>query len=326
MPFRLGLNSFLDALDYFNMSLEMRYISMACIGLSYEELWLVQVLLPLFYPAAVGVGIAVAKVLEMLANRDLPPAKQLIRFGWRPRRNFSLKALWDAYVPEALFFLNMYFNTALAKTMEMLHCTGEGGVSYLTASPEITCWDEHHMPYVAICIIALLFYASVVLVFYPWLLFRLLPRIGLNNPKAIRLAGFAYARFKDNVYWWELLEIIFSKVLITLIKIWITSVRARCEYALAAITALCVLNLYFRPFKVFNYNLLENVTVLTEIVVLLCALMVIYRTDVEDVSYLAFDQNSFHEVLCYITLVISLIACGYVLYLDFIKVRCITVT
>ena len=59
---------------------------------------------------------------------------------------------------------------------------------------------------------------SVVIIFYPYLLFYLIPRRGLYDPKMHRVVGFVYMRFRDELYWWELVEVFMSKIAILIIR------------------------------------------------------------------------------------------------------------
>ena len=63
---------------------------------------MLQMMLPLFYPAAVLVNVGADLLLAAAKPR------WLMGLGWRPQRDFSLKALRDTYLPPALFFINMY--------------------------------------------------------------------------------------------------------------------------------------------------------------------------------------------------------------------------
>ena len=66
---------------------------------------MLQMMLPLFYPAAVLVNVGADLLLAAAKPR------WLMGLGWRPQRDFSLKALRDTYLPPALFFINMYCHT-----------------------------------------------------------------------------------------------------------------------------------------------------------------------------------------------------------------------
>ena len=42
----------------------------------------------------------------------------MMRRGWLPRTDFSLRALLLAYVPRGLFFLNLYFYTGASNSFQ----------------------------------------------------------------------------------------------------------------------------------------------------------------------------------------------------------------
>eukprot|EP00966_Prymnesium_polylepis_P090037 2085217-Prymnesium_polylepis.1 len=72
-------------------------IHFSCAGsgsaFGYRAQWIVQMLLPMCYPAYCVASIASEICIGALARRHLPPTQVLLQVGWRPRRDFSVKAL-----------------------------------------------------------------------------------------------------------------------------------------------------------------------------------------------------------------------------------------
>ena len=54
-------------------------------GLSFRDVWVVQMLLPLLFPITALLHVLVGMALTALARRRLPPTGLLVRLGWRPR-------------------------------------------------------------------------------------------------------------------------------------------------------------------------------------------------------------------------------------------------
>ena len=84
VPWPTGLMSLFKGFSFFNLSLEA--IHLTCGGLAYTDIWMLQMVLPLFYPAAALVNIAA----DLLLAAAKP--KWLMGLGWRPQRDFTLKA------------------------------------------------------------------------------------------------------------------------------------------------------------------------------------------------------------------------------------------
>ena len=84
VPWPAGLMSLFKGFSFFNLSLEA--IHLTCGGLAYTDIWMLQMVLPLFYPAAALVNIAA----DLLLAAAKP--KWLMGLGWRPQRDFTLKA------------------------------------------------------------------------------------------------------------------------------------------------------------------------------------------------------------------------------------------
>ena len=155
VPWPAGLMSLFKGFSFFNLSLEA--IHLTCGGLAYTDIWMLQMVLPLFYPAAALVNIAA----DLLLAAAKP--KWLMGLGWRPQRDFTLKALRDSYLPPALFFINMYFYTGISRSFEMLQCKpvdaddADAG-EFLIANPLTKCWTGEHNTHAAIAGIGVFVY------------------------------------------------------------------------------------------------------------------------------------------------------------------------
>ena len=71
------------------------------------QMWLIQLLLPLFCPIVFGVFASLSFLASKLAARGLPPTTYLFKMGWRPQRDFSLRSLTQSYLSPAVFYLNL---------------------------------------------------------------------------------------------------------------------------------------------------------------------------------------------------------------------------
>lgn len=128
-----GLRETFVGLGFFNLSLNAIHLECA---LSWEVVWLLQELLPLFYPLVVMILLPIQYARAKCQGREWSVAM----------------ALHDAVGP-GLFYINMYYYTGISNSLDMLNCQddGEGG-SYLLQQPEVTCWSSFHTSYAAIAI------------------------------------------------------------------------------------------------------------------------------------------------------------------------------
>ena len=150
----------MKALSLFNLNLEA--FQLPCAGLSWEGVWLVQMLLPFLYPACCILHFVISYasgpvsdsaraahsphasyssplaplpryryLLSFMARHQLPPTRSLMSLGWRPRAAFTFSSLSDAYGPPMFFFMNMYFYTGVQRSFEMIHCNYDGETPFL---------------------------------------------------------------------------------------------------------------------------------------------------------------------------------------------------
>jgi len=288
-----SLQSVLSATHTTNLNLDLtgEVGLISCIGYSFEVKWAIQAGLPLLYPCICLLDFGLARLLKFIAAKGWPPSRTLLRLGWRPRRAFNWDAIVHAYGPPGLFFLNMYLNKGMLNALEPLRCSNlvssNEAPPYLVAYPDIPCWEgERHIRLVVVGCIALLLYGGVMGIGYPWLLFRLLPRVGLYNPKYVELVGFAYARFEDDCYWWEL-NYITRKVAVNVILRFVPTALSRTICTMVICLFVGVADLVRSPFKLRLYDVQANICAVDEIVVLLVGLLVLYRegtTDADSIS------------------------------------------
>ena len=74
------------------------------------------------------------------------------------------------------------------------------------------------MQFVGVTIVLGTWYTVGVISLYVLLLFRLLRKRGLGDPRLKALFGFVYLRFEERFYWWELLET-GRKMMLVIIKV-----------------------------------------------------------------------------------------------------------
>ena len=105
VPYSKPTDSLMRSLNFVNF--DMSVFGLQCTGLDYQGAWLVQLLLPLFYPLVCLIHLTFSYLLAM-AVRQPVIAQRVLRSGWRPRRDWRFSSLSDAYFPGALFYMNMY--------------------------------------------------------------------------------------------------------------------------------------------------------------------------------------------------------------------------
>ena len=81
-------------------------------NMSWGQQWLVQTFLPAIYPIICLFLLALSRTLSQLAICGTPLTRLLLRWGWRPRRDFSLVSIRDTYFPSATLFMHMYYVTS----------------------------------------------------------------------------------------------------------------------------------------------------------------------------------------------------------------------
>ena len=245
---------------------------------NYRSQWIAQMLLPMVYPVYCVVSIGAELLIDALARRQLPPAQLLLRRGWRPRRDFSLNALVDAYLPAGVFFLNMYYNTAISKAFSMLICIEDGanGRSFVQEDPELTCWEDEHTWLALGALVGVAIYLIGVPALFCYVLFWKIPASGLEKRRTLAIFGFLYTRFEPTLWYWELVEML-RKVMFVTVMQWGHKLDPATQsiLALGGVSSIMILNIMNRPFHNNSYNLLENITTVTEFVCILLGMALI---------------------------------------------------
>lgn len=208
IPWGSSLKSLFESLGSFNLNLDAVYISCSTDGggMTFSQVWLVQMLLPLLYPVAVVLDLLIGITLSKLAAKGAHPLRKLILLGWRPRRDFGWDQLVARYLPPGLFFLNMYLMMGVGNSLRMLACVDDNnGSQYLRADPQMQCWTGSHIWQAVVAVIGCCVYMGAVPAVYCWLLFHVIPTRGRENRLA-RAFSFIYGRFEQTWHWWELIE------------------------------------------------------------------------------------------------------------------------
>lgn len=87
--------------------------------------------------------------------------------------------------------------------LKPLLCAGDGGNEYLKFAPQIQCWRDEHKRIVAWDVVAMLIYFFFLPALIAYVLFRLVPKYGLESDRLNRAFGFLWCRFEARIYWWE---------------------------------------------------------------------------------------------------------------------------
>ena len=113
-------------MSFFNLNLDNVFF--ACAVQDWHARWRIQLLLPLLYPLFCTVHCSTVFLLSRLATEARFPTKHMMRQGWLPRTDFSRRALSLAYVPNGLFYFNLYFYSGASNAFQMLICEeGDNG-------------------------------------------------------------------------------------------------------------------------------------------------------------------------------------------------------
>merc|ERR1719291_1505526 len=241
--------------------------------------------------------------------------------GWRPHRDFSLTALKAQYLPPALFYMNMYYYTGLMRSFEMLICKSvdpgnDDAGEYLVADPETACWTGSHQTYAAIAGVGVFVYMVLLPATLAYVLLGLIPKRGLLSQTMMSNFGFLYHHFQPNLWWWELIEIL-RKLSFAVIAAWGTNMEPVNQSALACSVVLAILlcELYFHPFRSALYDVLEEFTTLTEVVVLILGILIIAAKGSTTGAF------GWIEPTTYVFIALSIALIVYSLAVDFLALR-----
>ena len=170
--------------------------------------WRIQLLLPLLYPCFCTVHCSINFLLSRLATEARFPTKHMMRSGWLPRTDFSRRALSLAYVPNGLFYFNLYFYSGASNAFQMLICEqGDNGKQYLSAHPSTVCWEGVHAVDAGLACCGVVFYYVMIPIAYYRVLLVYIPSVGRANKWATAYFGFLYTRFMPELWFWEIVEL-----------------------------------------------------------------------------------------------------------------------
>ena len=223
--------------------------------MSYGTLWSIQTFLPTIYIFYTVVDILCSWLIsKMVIWPDFPPVRLALTMGWRPRASFSLEAIISYYMPKGMLYMHMYYLTGVSKTIEMFKCTeGPDGETFLSASPALLCWEGEHSVLAAFNVFAFFVYLIATPIFYGYLLFVLVPKRGLYDPKLNANFGFVWGRFEEKFYYWEAVEMI-RKLGLCLVQVLVTDPIIQTNCAVVIVGILLVTNLMHRPYIKFRYE------------------------------------------------------------------------
>ena len=143
IPLSTDLQTLFRGLGLFNLNLDAVHLACATDGggMTYVDMWLIKMLLPCLGPVGFLLHFAITSLINWTATNVKPLLKILLKMGWRPRSDRNHRKPVQTYLPPGLFFLNMYYISALAAATEMLNCNSNpDGGEYLRADPQVTCW------------------------------------------------------------------------------------------------------------------------------------------------------------------------------------------
>ena len=269
-----NLYAFFRGFSFFNLNLEA--LQLSCANFSYVDIWWIQMLLPLVYPAGVVTKILIDYALYLSGNNAL--TRSLMKFGWVPERDFSFSVAKTQYIAPALYYINMYYYTGMTRSFEMLTCEDAGnGKQYLLADPTITCWEGDHSGLVVVALIGIFLYMVLLPLAFCYILLVVIPKYGQGNRNMRIKYGFLYYRFEPNVWYWELMEI-FRKIGLCCVGVFGTRVSKvnQSIMALACVLFILLAELYHHPFRSALFDVLEQSTTLCEVLVLILSILTIF--------------------------------------------------
>lgn len=309
VPWSSNLKSLFAGLGSVNLNLDAIYVSCSTGGggMSFSNVWLVQMLLPLLYPAAVIIHLVAGRALTHLAAVGAPPSARLIRLGWRPRRDFSWEQLVSIYLPPGLFFLNMYLIMGVGTSLRMLACVNDhNGGQYLRADPQVQCWQGSHLGQAVGAVIGCCLYLGVMPAIYCWVLFYVVPSGGRNSRmgKAYR---FLYDRFDPSWHWWELMEMLRKVVFVVVSIFGAGEGLEQSAGALAAVVVLMIADMLCHPYISNTYDVLEEILAFVEFMVLLLGMVALNSQT---------QEGGWHEPTAWIMLFFAFVTIAYVALID----------
>ena len=309
VPWSSNLKSLFAGLASVNLNLDAIYVSCSTGGggMSFSNVWLLQMLLPLLYPAAVIIHLVAGRALTHLAAIGAPPSARLIQLGWRPRRDFSWEQLVSIYLPPGLFFLNMYLIMGVGTSLRMLACVNDhNGGQYLRADPQVQCWQGSHLGQAVGAVIGCCLYLGVMPAIYCWVLFHIVPSGGRNSRlgKAYR---FLYDRFDPSWHWWELMEMLRKVVLVVVSIFGAGEGLEQSAGALAAVVVLMIADMLCHPYVSHTYDVLEEVLAFVEFMVLLLGMVALNSQT---------QEGGWHEPTAWVMLVCAFVTIAYVALVD----------
>ena len=111
-----------------------------------------------------------------------------------------------------LFFL---FAPVTQTAFQTMHCQEmEPGKSFMLADLSIPCWDATHSGWVVFALVAIAFYTFGIPMFFFWILYINQRKLVLQTPRVESRFGFLYSTYRDDRWYWELLEM-FRKLIFT---------------------------------------------------------------------------------------------------------------
>jgi len=177
------------------------------------------------------------------------------------------------------------------------------------------CYVGEFWLYGAIALVAIIFYALILPLSLCRILVVKVKREGLQNERMLRVYGFLYTRFRDDVWYWEIPEI-FRKFMFAFT---IAISRALDLTALeqvvlilmvVVLVALCVL---VRPFKFHYQDLCELATTSTEVILVVGSIVVVNRQGPDDYPAV--------EWIMTVALCFGLSACVFGLIIDQLRLN-----
>lgn len=180
--------------------------------------------------------------------------------------------------------MHIYYITGIYKANEVLICNeGDDGKFYLAADPSLVCYEEKHLILIGFDVVAIAIYYIGVPLFYFYLLFVLVRRapMGVHDAKLNYNFGFVWGRFEEDVYWWELVDII-RKLGLVLVGQLVRTPMVQTIVGAILIGIVLAANFYFRPYKQEVYDFFDMFVSSIEMIIFMLGTLVITRPHVDE--------------------------------------------
>jgi len=192
-----------------------------------------------------------------------------------PEENTRALALQlDTSMMMFLQFANINYNILVGKSFEVFQCEQmPNGDYFLSAGPEVLCWQSSHYGMVASSVLSLL----INIVGLPLVLFFIVyyskKHTLMHQPRFFRAFGWIYSRYEMDYSYWETLMLL-RRFLIGVCVVFLAErPYIQASMGILAMSGCTMAHFFTRPFRDTALDLLESVSLVSTIFYLICGLL-----------------------------------------------------